>query len=103
MADPMRIRATENGGVTDVKILMKHDMETGQRKDAAGKTVPAWHITNVTVQHNSKTVLDAQFGPAVSKDPFLNLKFKGAAKGDKVAVTWVDNHGDKRTDEATVQ
>ncbi|MDB0567418.1 thiosulfate oxidation carrier complex protein SoxZ [Ralstonia solanacearum] len=103
MADPMRIRATENGGVTDVKILMKHDMETGQRKDTAGKIVPAWHITNVTVQHNDKTVLDAQFGPAVSKDPFLNLKFKGAAKGDKVAVTWVDNHGDKRTDEATVQ
>ncbi len=103
MADPMRIRANENGGVTDVKILMKHDMETGQRKDAAGKVVPAWHITSVTVQHSGKTVFDAQFGPAVSKDPFLNFKFKGAAKGDKVNVTWVDNHGDKRTDETTIQ
>ena len=92
MADPMRIRAMENGGTTDVKILMKHDMETGQRKDASGKIVPAWHITN-----------DAQFGPAVSKDPFLNFKFKGGAKGDKVTVTWVDNHGDKRTDEASIQ
>ncbi|CAJ0708792.1 hypothetical protein LMG19089_04775 [Ralstonia edaphis] len=103
MADPMRIRAMENGGTTDVKILMKHDMETGQRKDASGKIVPAWHITNVTVQHSGKTVLDAQFGPAVSKDPFLNFKFKGGAKGDKVTVTWVDNHGDKRTDETSIQ
>jgi sulfur-oxidizing protein SoxZ len=48
-------------------------------------------------------VLDAQFGPAVSKDPFLNFKFKGGAKGDKVTVTWVDNHGDKRTDETSIQ
>ena len=52
---------------------------------------------------SGKTVLDAQFGPAVSKDPFLNFKFKGGAKGDKVTVTWVDNHGDKRTDETSIQ
>ncbi|TMS57848.1 thiosulfate oxidation carrier complex protein SoxZ [Imbroritus primus] len=102
MADPMRVRATESGGVVDVKILMKHDMETGQRKDASGKTIPAWHIQTVTAQVGGKTVFDAQFGPAVSKDPFLNFKFKGAAKGDKLSVTWVDNRGDKRTDEATI-
>ncbi|WP_354682748.1 thiosulfate oxidation carrier complex protein SoxZ [Cupriavidus necator] len=102
MADPMRVRATENGGVVDVKILMKHDMETGQRKDASGKVVPAWHIQTVTAQCKGKEVFRAQFGPAVSKDPFLNFKFKGGAKGDKVAVTWIDNRGDKRTDEATI-
>ncbi|MGO4329679.1 thiosulfate oxidation carrier complex protein SoxZ [Cupriavidus sp. 2TAF22] len=102
MADPMRVRAAENGGVVDVKILMKHDMETGQRKDANGKTIPAWHIQSVTVQCKGKDVFQAQFGPAVSKDPFLNFKFKGGAKGDKVTVTWIDNRGDKRTDEATI-
>ena len=102
MADPMRVRATESGGVVDVKILMKHDMETGQRKDASGKTIPAWHIQTVTAQVGGKVVFEAQFGPAVSKDPFLNFKFKGAAKGDKLSVTWVDNRGDKRTDEATI-
>jgi sulfur-oxidizing protein SoxZ len=47
-------------------------------------------------------VLAAQWGPAVSKNPFLSFKFKGAAKGDKVQINWVDNKGDKRTDEATV-
>lgn len=102
MADPMRVRATENGGVVDVKILMKHDMETGQRKDASGKTIPAWHIQPVIATCKGKEVFHAQFGPAVSKDPFLNFKFKGGAKGDKVTVTWVDNRGDKRTDEATI-
>jgi sulfur-oxidizing protein SoxZ len=100
MADPMRVRATEAGGVVDVKILMKHDMEAGQRKDAAGKVIPAWVISNLNVKANGKDVFNGQFGPAVSKDPFLNFKYKGA-KGDKITVSWVDSKGDKRTDEAT--
>ncbi|MBU3561509.1 MAG: thiosulfate oxidation carrier complex protein SoxZ [Rhodoferax sp.] len=101
MADPMRVRAAENGGTVDVKILMKHDMESGQRKDAAGKTIPQWFISTINVTANGKKVFAGEFGPAVSKDPFLNFKYKGA-KGDKIAVTWNDNKGDKRTDEATV-
>ena len=103
MADPMRIRAAvDAGGVTEVKVLMSHEMETGQRRDAAGALVPAWFIQNVTATHAGKTVLSAQWGPAIAKNPFLSFRFKGAQKGDKVQVTWVDNKGDKRTDEATV-
>lgn len=102
MGDPMRIRATESGGVVEVKVLMKHDMESGQRKDAAGKAIPAWHINTVTAKVKDKEVFAASFGPAVSKDPFLNFKFKGAAKGDKISVTWVDNKGDTRTDEVAI-
>lgn len=101
MGDPMRVRAAESGGTVDVKILMKHDMESGQRKDAAGKTIPAWFISTIKVTANGKDVFNGQFGPAVSKDPFLNFKYKGA-KGDKIVVTWNDSKGDKRTDEATV-
>jgi sulfur-oxidizing protein SoxZ len=102
MADPMRVRAIEKDGVTEVRILMKHDMETGQRKDGAGKVIPAHFIQNVSVRHKDKEVLSAQFGPAVSKDPFLSFKFKGGVKGDKLTVTWTDNKGDKRTDEAAI-
>jgi sulfur-oxidizing protein SoxZ len=102
MADPMKIRATLQGDTTEVKVLMSHEMETGQRKDSQGKVIPAWHIQTVTATHNGKTVLSAQWGPAVSKNPFLAFKFKGGAKGDKVQVTWVDNKGEKRTDEATI-
>jgi sulfur-oxidizing protein SoxZ len=102
MADPMRIRAQAAGDKTTVRVLMSHEMETGQRKDAAGKTIPAWYITEVTATHNGKTVMTAEWGPAVSKNPFMQFNIKGAKAGDKVAVTWVDNKGDKRTDEATV-
>lgn len=101
MADPMRIRARSEGGAVDVRVLMAHEMETGQRKDSAGNLVPAWFIQEVTCQLNGKTVMTAQWSPAISKNPFLQFKAKGKA-GDKVTVTWVDNKGAKRTDEATV-
>ena len=99
MGDPMRIRATTAGDVVDVKILMRHDMETGQRKDAAGKVIPGHFIQNLVVKSNDKVVLDGLFGPSVSKDPYLAFKFKGGAKGDKISVTWTDNKGDTRTDQ----
>ena len=101
MGDPMRIRATETNGIVDVKILMKHDMESGQRKDASGKLIPAWFISTVTIKAQGKEVFAAEFGSAISKDPFLNFKYKGA-KADKLQVSWVDTRGDKRSDEATV-
>jgi sulfur-oxidizing protein SoxZ len=98
----MKIRAkAEANGVVDVKVLFNHEMETGQRKDSSGKPIPAHFIQNVTATYQGRTVLNAQWGPAVSKNPFLNFKFKGN-KGDKVSITWVDNKGDTRTDEALI-
>ena len=102
MADPMRIRAQAQGDKAVVRVLMSHEMETGQRKDSSGKVIPAWHITDVTVAHNGKPVMTAEWGPAVAKNPFLQLTVKGAKAGDKIAVTWKDNKGDTRTDEAVV-
>ena len=102
MADPMRIRAQAQGGNIIVRVLMAHEMETGQRKDSAGKVIPAWHISQVTASHNGKQVLSAEWGPAVAKNPFLQFTVKGGKAGDKISVSWKDNKGDSRTDEATV-
>ena len=102
MADPMRIRAQVAGNNATVRVLMNHEMETGLRKDAAGNLVPAWHITEVTATHNGKPVMTAEWGPAVSKNPFLQFTIKGAKAGDKIGVTWKDNKGDTRTDDAVV-
>ncbi len=101
MADPMRIRAQVKDGVATVRVLMSHEMESGQRKDSAGKVIPAWHITDVTATLNGTSVLTAEWGSGVSKNPFLQFAVKGAKAGDKIAVTWKDNKGDSRTDEAT--
>ena len=102
MADPMRIRAVAKDGIVSVKILMSHAMETGQRKDEAGKAIPAHYIQNISATWQGKTVLSATWGTAISKNPFLEFSFKGGQKGEKIQVTWTDNKGDKRTDEATI-
>jgi sulfur-oxidizing protein SoxZ len=102
MPDPMRIRAQAAGDKTTVRVLMAHEMETGLRKDSAGKAVPAWFIQQVTAKHNDKVVLSALWGASVAKNPFLQFNLRGAKAGDKIAVTWVDNKGETRTDETTV-
>jgi sulfur-oxidizing protein SoxZ len=102
MGNPMKIRAASKDGVTEVKVLMNHEMETGQRKDSSGATVPAWYITDVTAAYKGKTVFKAEFGPAVSKNPYLAFKFKGGDKGEKVVVSWTDSKGDTRSDEGAI-
>ena len=103
MGDPMKIRAScgrrfdRGQGAHEPR-----NGKSGQRKDAQGQTIPAWFIQHVTVTCNDKTVLSAQWGTAVSKNPFLSFKFKGGAKGDKITVTWTDSRGDTRTDVASV-
>jgi sulfur-oxidizing protein SoxZ len=102
MGNPMKIRASVRDGVTEVKVLMQHEMETGLRKDAEGKVIPAWNITEITALYNGKTVLEGQLGTAISKNPYLVFRFKGGVAGEKISVNWIDNTGDKRTDEAEI-
>jgi sulfur-oxidizing protein SoxZ len=102
MGNPMKIRATTKDGVTEVKVLMNHEMETGQRKDSSGAVVPAWFINEVVCKLNGKTVMTSQWGPSVSKNPYLAFKIKGGQAGDKVTVSWTDSKGDTRSDEAVV-
>jgi len=102
MADPMKIRATLQGDVADVRVLMAHAMETGQRKDASGKVVPLHFIQTISAQLNGKTVFQADISQAISRNPVFAFKVKGAKAGDKLAITWQDNTGDKRTDEITL-
>ena len=102
MGLPMKIRATSKDGVTEVKVLMNHVMETGLRKDPSGEIVPALFINEVTAKLNDKVVMQAQWGPAVARNPYLAFKVKGGKSGDKVSISWKDSSGDARTDEATI-
>lgn len=102
MADPMKIRAQLKGDVAEIRVLMGHAMETGQRKDAAGAVIPAHFIQSVTIDVAGKRVIDGQIGTSVSRNPVFGFKVKGVKAGDKVVVNWVDNKGDKRTDETAI-
>ncbi len=102
MAGPMKMRATASGGFTEVRVLMTHPMETGQRKDGEGKIVPMHFIQNLTVKQNGRTVIEAEISQAVSRNPVFSFRLKGGAKGDKIEVSWLDNKGDTNKTESAV-
>jgi len=99
----IKLRAKAKGGEVSVKTLISHPMETGLRKDKkTGQKIPAHFIQEVTVKANGKEVLVAEWGPAVSKNPYLSFKYAGAA-GDKISLSWKDNTGKSDSIEATAK
>lgn len=102
MAAAIKIRALVRDGLADVRVLVPHEMESGRRRDAAGQPIPAWYVTELTVALNGRPVLQAHWGPAISKNPMLQLRLQGARPGDRITVSWVDSRGERRTDEAAV-
>ena len=104
MAKKWKVRAQVKGDVTTLKALITHPMETGLRKDKkTGKKIPAHFIQKLTVEHNGKNVLDADWGAAISANPYLSMKFKGAASGDSVKISWNDNTGASDSHTVTVK
>lgn len=98
----IKIRAKAEGGVTTVKALISHSMETGLSKNKAGELIPAHFIQEVVCEHNGNTVMTALWGPAISKNPYLSFKFKGAKAGDSMKLSWVDNKGESDSIETKI-
>lgn len=99
----IKIRAKVDGGVTTVKALISHPMDTGLVKDKkTGNLIPAHFIQEVTCEHNGKNVLTALWGAAISKNPYLSFKFKGAKAGDSLKLSWVDNKGESDSTETKI-
>ena len=101
MTSTIRVRSQSNGTTTEVQALIQHPMDSGFVKDAGGVLIPPHHIETVTFTHGGKVVLTANWGPAVSKDPYIKFSFKGGAKGDPLVATWIDNLG--KTDTLTAK
>ena len=102
MADPMKIRAGLKGDIADVRVLMNHPMETGQRKDGSGNLIPLHFIQEIAVKLNGKTVIDAQISQAVSRNPVFSFRVRGAKAGDKLEISWLDNRGERNSTETSL-
>ncbi len=88
----IRMRAKEQGGLVTVKALVKHPMETGQRKDKNGNKIPEHFIQQITAKANGAVIMEAQWSPAVSKNPYLAFQYDGK-KGDTIEIAMIDNEG----------
>jgi len=99
----MKIRAVQQGEITEVKVLLQHPMETGQRRDPkTGNNLPPHFIQTFALSVNGKPMVQAQFNTSVAKNPVLTFHLKGIKVGDRLQAQWRDNKGDSRSDEASV-
>lgn len=102
MAEAIKIRAAVQGETADIRVLLQHPMETGQRKDDKGQLVAAHFIQTFTITVNGKPLLEGQLNTAISKNPLFAFKARGIRSGDRLTVSWTDNLGEARKDEYTV-
>ena len=102
MENNMKMRAQLKDGVVTVKVLMSHSMETGRRKDDGNQLISAHFVQTVIATLNGKTVMEAQWGTGIAKNPYLTFKLKQAKVDDIVAITWLDNLGQTVTQSIAV-
>jgi sulfur-oxidizing protein SoxZ len=103
MANSIKVRASAKDGLTTVKALMSHPMKVEKKDKKTGKVSPAHFIQTVTCEHNGKAVLTAEWGAAISANPYLSFKFKGAKAGDSLKISWVDNKGENASVDAKIK
>jgi sulfur-oxidizing protein SoxZ len=87
-------KEAKKGDLVEVKALVSHIMETGQRKDSKGEVIPRKILNKFTCTVNGKEVFSADFEPAVAANPYIQFKFKATESGP-VVLTWTDDDGSK--------
>lgn len=98
MSEP-RVRvpsSVKKGEVFEVKSLISHKMESGQRTDENGETIPRFIINKFTATFNGKEVFSADWHPAISANPYMAFYMKAEESGDLV-LSWTDDNGDTVT------
>lgn len=94
-----RIRLPRSASAGDsilVKTLINHDMESGQRRNSAGETIPRQIIHRFTCAFNGRMVIDAALEPAISANPYIEFEALVDQSGDFV-FTWYDDNGETYT------
>jgi sulfur-oxidizing protein SoxZ len=95
-------KEVRKGDIVEVKALVSHVMETGQRKDSAGNTIPRKILNKFTCTVNGKQVFAADFETAIAANPYIQFKFRADESGP-VVLTWIDDDGSKIVGEETIK
>jgi sulfur-oxidizing protein SoxZ len=80
------------GDVIEIKTLISHVMETGQRKDPDGKTIPRNIINSFSARFAGNDVFRADIQPGISANPYLAFFMKVPGPGE-FEFTWVEDGG----------
>lgn len=100
----IKVRARQADGITQVRILITHPMHNGRLRDPETGTIPApLYIERLRIEHGTRLVADCRLSTSVSRDPYLAFRFRGGAPGDRIRVSWTDNHGHTDQSDAEIR
>ena len=90
----IKIRSKRLNGSTQIRTLIAHPMEHGRNRDPkTGELIPAHFIQILTLMLNDNIVMTCNMAGSIAKDPYFAFLLKGGKTGDKITISWVDNHG----------
>jgi len=104
MADKPRIKLpkeAKKGEIVQIKTLISHPMESGQRKDAQGNTIPRKIINKFTCEFNGKPVMSMNLESAISANPYIQFDARVEESGT-FRFSWTDDDGTVTTAEETI-
>jgi sulfur-oxidizing protein SoxZ len=85
------------GDLIEIKTLISHVMETGQRRDKDGKIIPRMIINTFVATFDGRVVIRTELHPGMSANPYLSFFMKVPGPGE-FEFTWIDDSGDKVTE-----
>ena len=104
MAEKPRLKLpkeAKKGEVIEIKTLMPHVMESGQRKDKAGKPIPRKIINKFVAEFDGKPVFSTTLEPAIAANPYLQFSTVAETSGELV-FEWIDDNGNRGEERAAI-
>jgi sulfur-oxidizing protein SoxZ len=99
----IKIRTKRMEGKMQIRMLIAHPMEHGRNRDPKNNAlIPAHFIQEITVEYNKTLIISGAIGANISKDPYFAFMLKAGNIGDKITISWVDNLGNKDTQDHIV-
>ena len=107
MADDIKPRlriptTARKGEVVEIKTLITHPMESGQRKDADGKLVPRLIVNALKATFNGKPVVDIKLEPAIAANPYMSF-FLRVEESGTLKFAWTDDLKNSWTAESKIE
>ena len=94
-------KIARRGELVEIRVLISHLMESGQRRDAMGAAIPRDIIHSFVCSYNDEEILRADFFPAISANPYLAFSTIARDSGT-ITFTWTDDHGVVQTERAPI-
>ena len=104
MAEIPRLKVpkeAKKGDTIEIKTLMPHIMESGQRKDKNGKAIPRKIINKFACEFNGKPLFSATLEPAIAANPYMQF-FAKVEESGTFKFTWTDDDGTVTTAEEKI-